>query len=245
MKPVIGITVNYSREVTAVGIGFPGQTWHLLTDEYVSAVVQAGGTPLLLPITEDPDAMKAMMDAVDGILFSGGNDVDAAYFGERTLGKCGPIVPERDAQEAFLARYALEETDKPILGICRGMQIINAALGGTLHQHLPDANYMNHALDMYPLHMETHTVTIQPGSLLAGIVETERLPVNSYHHMAVAACAPLLTAVAHSEDGVIEAVELKEKEKNRFFLGVQWHPEFMASNSPVQKNILSAFIASC
>ena len=247
MRPVIGITVNYSyngESEVAEGIGAPGQQWQLVADDYIAAVVKAGGIPVMLPIVRSGEVLRDMADRLDGVLFSGGSDVDPMRFGQRTTGKTGPIIRERDDQEFLLADYVINHTNKPVLGICRGIQLINAALGGTLIQHLPD-EHLNHTLVMYPRQMISHWVKVEEGSLLHGIVGAGRLGVNSFHHMAVDELAPGLKATAVSDDGVIEAVELSENPSGRFMLAVQWHPEMMSCEDRTQQDIITAFAAAC
>lgn len=247
MKPIIGITANYSYDGTgecADGIGTAGQEWQLLADDYIASISRAGGIPMILPIMDDMEDVKDMLKNVDGVLFSGGHDVQPSYFQELPTGKCGGMVPRRDFQEDFMVKYLLSETTMPILGICRGIQIVNASLGGTLYQHLPDAGFNIHTLVQYPRNVISHNVLIESDSLLAGVTGTQRLGVNSFHHMAVKQVAPCLHAVATSEDGVIEALELKDSD-NRFFLCVQWHPEMMAVSNAVQQGILSNFVEHC
>ena len=248
MRPIIGITANYMFHGAAEyqeGIGAPDQAWQKLADDYVTAVERAGGLPLILPIVSGEDTAKELLERVDGVLFSGGSDIDPLLFGETTTGKTGNIIPERDRQEMFMLRYLLDHTRKPILGVCRGIQLMNAALGGTLIQHIPDEGFASHSLSMYPRQSPSHDVNVAPGSLLYGITGQSALAVNSFHHMAVKQCAPRLTVTGRAVDGVIEAVELAENPDGRFFLGVQWHPEMMAGAAPVQQAILTAFVERC
>ena len=230
MKPVIGITANYSFDGSsefAEGIGAKEQEWQLLADDYIASVVRAGGIPFILPVVRGPKwetIVEEILSAVDGVLFSGGSDVDPLRFGQQTTGKTGGVVPERDEQEFAMLHYLLEQTGKPILGVCRGIQVINAALGGTLIQHIPDAGFSSHTLPMYPRQIPSHRVKVEKNSMLHTLVAQDSMGVNSFHHMAVDTCAPGLKVTARSEDGVIEAVELAENPMNRVFLGVQWHP---------------------
>ena len=248
MKPIIGITANFMFDGSAEyheGIGAPDQAWQKLADDYITSVEAAGGIPLILPLVDREETLWELLKIADGVLFSGGSDVNPLLFGERTTGKTGNLIPQRDRQEIAMLRYLLEHTEKPILGICRGIQLINAALGGTLFQHLPDEGFAPHTLPMYPRQSPSHSVTVEPDSLLAHITGQASLEVNSFHHMAVKRCAPCLKVTARSTDEVIEAVELKGNPDGRFFLGVQWHPEMMASAEPVQQRILTAFVESC
>lgn len=251
MRPIIGITANYSFDGSsefAEGIGTREQEWQLLADDYITSVVRAGGAPVILPLTRGPEgweALRLLLDQVDGVLFSGGNDVDPLRFGQKSTGRTGGVIPERDEQEFTMLRYLLEETEKPILGICRGIQVLNAALGGTLLQHIPDAGFPSHSLTMYPRQTPSHRVQVEDGTLLRRLAGTDTLAVNSFHHMAVDRPAPALRVSARSEDGVIEAVELRDNPSGRFFLGVQWHPEMMARTDEVQQGLISGFVDSC
>lgn len=250
-RPVIGITANYMYDGSGEyqeGIGAPDQEWQLLADDYITSVQRAGGIPVILPVVrEDRDwaAAKQLVDGVDGLLFSGGSDVDPMRFGQVTRGRTGTLIPERDEQELFMLRYVLEQTRKPALGICRGLQLINAGLGGTLHQHLPDAGYPSHTLPMYPRQRPSHWVEIQRDSRLYEITGQARLGVNSYHHMAADVPAPGLRVTARADDGVIEALERQDAGDGRFFLAVQWHPEMMAAADPIQQRIITSFVQSC
>ena len=250
MKPVIGITANYMYDGSGEyreGIGAPDQEWQLLADDYITSVQRAGGIPVILPVIPEDvewEVVKRLMDGVDGLLFSGGSDVDPMRFGQVTTGRTGNLIIERDEQEFFMLRYFLEHTKKPVLGICRGLQLINAGLGGTLHQHLPDAGYPSHTLPMYPRQKPSHWVEVQRDSRLYEITGKERLGVNSYHHMAVDVPAPGLRVAARSDDGVIEALE-QQNADGRFFLAVQWHPEMMAAADPIQQRIITSFVQSC
>lgn len=250
MRPLIGITVNFRNDGEmeySRRLGYPAQKWQALADDYIEAVQRAGGIPVMLPVLKGEgfeERSRELCAHLDGILFSGGGDLDPLRYGERPTGKTGEIVPERDAQELFLCRYVLEETSLPVLGICRGLQVINVALGGTLYEDVQAAGHPSHTLHMYPRTEGSHHVTVAAGSRLAGILGAGEKLVNSLHHEAIRDCAPLLKPVAVSDDGLTEAVELKE-ESGRFFLAVQWHPEMMSSASKAQQAILDAFVESC
>jgi putative glutamine amidotransferase len=248
MKPRIGITANYSFSSALgenEGIGVRGQEWQLLADDYIASVLRGGGIPVILPVVRNKEDMAELAESVDGVLFSGGKDVDPLRFGQTPGGKSGIICPQRDEQELFLARYVLEKTSKPILGVCRGIQVINAAFGGALHQHLPDTKHPCHSLLMYPRERGTHKVRVEPDSLLRRIVEADLLYTNSFHHMGIDVCAETLKVTGWAEDGLAEAVELKDNPAGRFFLAVQWHPEMMAAADETQQRILTTFVESC
>jgi putative glutamine amidotransferase len=204
MKPVIGIT-PCSR-----------------VDDYVESVRQAGGDPRLLRNIDDPAAILAELD---GVLLTGGLDVDPALYGEAAHEKT-EIAPDRDRFEIPLSRAALAQ-DVPVFAICRGVQVLNVAAGGSLVQDIPSAisSDLNHAIDVPKDHL-AHSVRITPGSHLASALgrgaDLEGCPVNSRHHQSIARVAPAFVASAVSSDGVVEAIE---RPRAAFCIGVQWHPE--------------------
>lgn len=245
MRPVIGITCNYTYDGSgpfAEGIGAREQEWQLLADDYVAAVTAAGGLPLLIPVFQDPAMALETLEHVDGLILSGGNDLDPGTFGQFPKKELGGVIPGRDHMELALARHVMEHSSMPLLGICRGIQVLNVAMGGTVHQHLPAAGYENHSLSMFRRGEISHTVRIQPESRLGALLGTE-LGVNSFHHQAVDRVAEGFVPVASAPDGVIEAIEPAKGE--RFVLGVQWHPEMMALQRPEQLALLKAFTAAC
>lgn len=210
-RPLIGITTYL--DTAAWGV------WRrpaaLLPADYPALVQRAGGVAVMLPPDPDPAAAHAAVARLDGLILAGGADVDPEHYGATPDPRAGPPAPERDHWELALI-HAARAVGTPILGICRGMQLLNVALGGTLLQHLDG-------------HMEaegifgTHPVRPVPGTRYASIVpETTQVP--TYHHQAVAQLAPLLRASAHAEDGTVEAVEPAFPGEG-WLLGVQWHPE--------------------
>lgn len=245
MAPIIGITCNYDPKDT-VGqsscMGIAGQDWNFVAGDYIYAVEKVGGIPVLLPRMKDMKKLKPLLEKLDGILVSGGHDVDPRSYGARITGKCGRIVPERDVMDVFITRYALEN-HKALLGICRGVQILCAATGGTIYQDLEaEGNFMHHFMDNSPRQYPVHKVEFEKNSLLAEIFGKTEVEVNSYHHQAVKTVGDKMKITAHSEDGVIEAIELKNSPV--FVLGVQWHPEMMFSSEEQQK-IFQAFVTAC
>lgn len=226
--PIIGITC---AEDEAAGRVF-------LAHAYYRAVAAAGGMPVLLPPLRG--ALQDLIGMLDGLLFSGGVDPDPWLFGEEPCSGLGTITPERDRFELDLVRLAMAR-GLPILGVCRGMQILNVALGGTLWQDLGQRGLetLKHNQDA-PRWYATHAVEVRPGTLLSGILGTTALRVNSFHHQAVRDPAPDLTVSAVAPDGVIEALEAP---RAGFVLGVQWHPEAMwEMRDSVQGALFTAFI---
>lgn len=208
--PVIGITGNYTQETCTLAEG------------YYQSVLKAGGIPFIIPPFYETDRLGELLDRLDGIIFSGGGDINPLLLGEEPIKELHSITPERDQQELLLVRLAYDR-QIPMLGICKGIQIINAALGGTLYQDIHtqmEGIRIKHNQDQdrrYP----SHQVTISRGSILEKIFGTE-LAVNSFHHQACKSAAPGLKVTAMSSDGVIEAIESDEFKS---IMGVQWHPE--------------------
>lgn len=244
VKPVIGITCNLMADIpnaVSAGIAAHGQSWLLLADDYVHAIRKAGGSPLILPTDAEGDDSPSVIEKLDGILISGGNDVSPRFYGERFDKHCGMLDTKRDQFELRLARLALEK-DIPLLGICRGLQVFNVAQGGTLYQDLPSQiDFEEHSIWCGERNAATHTVTILSDTPLADILGEETVWVNSFHHQGVRDLAPGLKPAARSQDGVVEAFWLPGK---RFALAVQWHPEMMF-DSPLQARIFTAFIDAC
>jgi len=212
--------------VTAHRTTMKGEHVHLNTS-YVTALAHAGLIPLVLPTSLDPSHASLALQAVSGLVLSGGEDVDPALYHASPHPQLGRIDHTRDVVEAALVRAAVTSR-LPILAICRGVQILNVALGGTLHQDLPSEC-------PGPIDHEKgeHDVAVDPGSLLSRTVKRECIRTNSRHHQALKDIAPVLTVVARAPDGVVEAVELRQPE-GQWLIGVQWHPEDMSDPSLFQ-----------
>ncbi|MDO5784326.1 MAG: gamma-glutamyl-gamma-aminobutyrate hydrolase family protein [Eubacteriales bacterium] len=209
---------------------------------YMDGIVDAGGLPIMLPLTADQQQLEQLIDRIDGVLFTGGQDVDPAVYHAEMLPSCGEICPARDAMERVLLRLC-RERHKPVYGICRGIQFFNAALGGTLYQHLPVElpSEVEHHMQA-PYDCAVHTVSIKKNSLLHRILGKESAAVNSYHHQGVKTLAPSLIASAFAPDGLIEAVE---DVSQPFFLATQWHPEFFFEKDADSRRIFRAFVQAC
>lgn len=230
-KPIIGVTPLFDQERDSYWM-LPG---------YLEGLEQAGAIPVVLPLPEESDDLTQLISLCDGLLFTGGQDVSPALYGEMPKGTCGEICSARDRMEQVLLHLALER-DLPVLGICRGIQFLNAALGGTLYQDLPTEHPSQIQHHMTPPYdRAVHTVTLQPNTPLAELLGAEYIGVNSYHHQAVKTLAPCLAEMARSEDGLIEAVCLPEK---RFVWAVQWHPEFSFRVDAHSRKIFGAFVAA-
>lgn len=231
MKPIIGVTMTMSK----------GQ--YAINEAYVKSIIQAGGIPLMIPLGVEKDALE-IIDKIDGLLLTGGVDVHPHFFNEEPHPRLGDVMLERDQVELKLSEAALERKI-PIFGICRGIQLLNVVVGGTLYQDMP-SQYEGTLI----LHQQKakrrevcHYIDIKKGSLLAEIVGKEKLAVNSFHHQALKDVPEIFTITAQSSDGIIEAIEMKDYP---FCLAVQWHPEEMAiANEEYSLRLFSAFIDAC
>lgn len=212
-QPVIGITGNF------------GEKGCELAEGYFQSVLRAGATPVIIPPFKDKDALVNVLEHIDGLLFSGGGDINPLYLNEDPVRELGGINAERDLPELLLAQLAYDR-QIPMLGICRGIQVIAAALGGRIHQDIyreqnPKQTIIKHSQNL-DRSCASHWVQIQPGSMLHEVMQTECLPVNSFHHQAVSDPGPRFSVCARSSDGIIEAIESAE---HKSIIGVQWHPE--------------------
>ena len=243
MKAIIGISINSLRELSQndVGqIGVEGQDWQLVAADYIRAVERNGGLPILIPNVKNMEDMSLVLDKIDGLLLSGGHDVNPRTYKERNSGKAGNFDNIRDHQEIFMTEYALEK-DIPILGICRGLQILNITLGGTIHQDLPSAGFFAHSMSNSLRNEPSHSLKILEDSPLYEIFKRDEIWTNSYHHQGINELGKGLKVAALSEEGLIEAVYLDDK---KFALAVQWHPEMMYDNEEMNL-IFKKFIKAC
>ena len=214
MRPVVGITVYAEPEVSWGVWKVPAA---VVPIAYVAAIERAGGRPLLVPPSEE--GVEETLDALDGVLFSGGSDLDPAAYGHDPHPETTGVRPERDAGELALLTAALDR-DMPVLAICRGSQVLNVALGGDLVQHLPDVvgdERHKHTPGVFA----DHDVAVEQGSRLGELLG-DRAPVKSHHHQGFGRLGEGLRAVAWADDGTPEALESPDR---RFALGVLWHPE--------------------
>lgn len=228
-KPIIGIVplVDIERE----------SYWML--PGYMKGIEQAGGIPLMLPLTSDEENLQQLAEELDGFLYAGGQDISPNLYAQRRSRMCGQCCHERDEMETILFRMVYEQ-DKPLLGICRGIQCINVVMGGTLYQDLPSehsSDTEHHQIPPYDV--PVHSVKIIGDSPLYKLLKKETLMVNSYHHQAILTLAPKVSAMAVSEDGLIEAVCVPKK---RFIWGIQWHPELSCLVDENSRKIFSEFI---
>ena len=229
MKPVVGLMPLWDKKKDSMWM-LPG---------YLDGIIQAGGIPIIFPFTADEKDLRQLIRMCDGFLFTGGHDVDPKIYHEEPLEEFLDCCEKRDDMEVIVLREALI-ADKPILGICRGLQFINAALGGKLYQDLPTqhASEINHR-QQPPYDVPSHTVAIVADSPLFKCLETEQLAVNSCHHQAIKVLAPGLQEMAVAADGITEAIY---KPDSRFLWAVQWHPEFSFRIDENSRKIFRAFV---
>ena len=230
-KPVIGVVPLVDAEKQSYWM-LPG---------YMRGLEAAGAAPVMLPLTADGAVLERLTTLCDGILLTGGQDVEPALYGREKSPACGETCPARDAMERRLLELALAR-DLPLLGICRGIQLLNAALGGTLVQDLPGErpSAVTHRMQP-PYDRAAHTVRLLPGTPLASLLGMETLGVNSCHHQGIGALASPLREMACAPDGLIEAVYLPDR---RFAWAVQWHPEFSFETDENSRRIFQAFVAA-
>lgn len=234
MKPIIGITTNQSDNNY-------GQPTIRLQQSYVSAVMQAGGVPVLIPSLIAENGWDAVYSRLDGILFSGGGDISLDHFAGDPHPRIDDVEPQRDSVELKMLQAAASD-GKPFLGICRGCQVMNVALGGTLYTHIPDQ--LPGALDhSYPGNRRTvlvHEVKVEEGTHIADIYGEPIIKVNSLHHQGLKDIAPMLRIAGYAPDGLVEAIELPD---HPFAIGVQWHPEWLRDQEAT-RNLFRTFVKS-
>lgn len=226
--PIIGIT-TYGRD---------DKGRYTLPSEYVAAVQRAGAVPVLIPPL--PEHAQRYLELVDGVILAGGGDLDPAHYGGKAHETQYGTDAQRDGLELELARRIVKR-GQPTLAICRGMQVLNVALGGTLIEHLP-VEVGEDVLHRKPPREPTpHAVSIKPDSRLAAIAGATEFAPMSWHHQAIRVAAPGLEVVASAPDGTIEAVE---SSKHPWLIGVQWHPELTAEREPAQQRLFDALVVA-
>jgi putative glutamine amidotransferase len=238
MRPLIGVTC--SREVGgAWGLYSPGDYMDYTYDAYTRAVHHCGGASVLIPVSQKPDTLRTILDRLNGLLLSGGPDINPRFYGEEPLAGLGEIDEALDRMELEATKMALQK-DLPIFAVCRGIQVLNVALGGTLYQDI--ANQVRESINhtqKADKSINTHSIKIERKTLLYNLFRTGEIWVNGKHHQAIKDLAPGLIISARASDGIIEAVEYTE---NKFILGVQWHPEGTWEVDPHSKRLFRAFV---
>ncbi len=233
-KPLIGVLPLYDK----------GKESYWMLPGYMKGIEEAGGIPIMLPLTSDLEVILTIANTFDGFLFTGGHDINPEAYGEQVEAACGELSDERDIMETLLFKQVIE-LDKPVFGICRGLQLFNVLLGGTLYQDLPTqrrtGNKVEHKQEP-PYTKPVHSVYIEEGNQLYKMINTDSLKVNSYHHQGIKKLSEHLLAVAIAEDGLIEAVIMPEK---KFILAVQWHPEFTYKTDDYSFKLFVEFVRAC
>lgn len=234
MQPIIGILANLTdteREASMAERAF-------VSNAYINAVIKAGGVPMIIPVNTHEEIVKKQIQLIDGLILSGGADVNPVLYNEEPSTDIEYYHPDIDKFDLIAIDIAIE-LNKPILGICRGTQILNVSQGGSLYQdtsHI-EGNYIKHNQSTKS-YQGSHTITINSESKISKVLGTDLL-VNSYHHQSVKNVGKNLIPVAYSKDGVVEAIEMKNK---KFIVGVQWHPELMVDHNEKMSNLFKMFI---
>lgn len=230
MLPLIGITMSFDNHENLAKIG----------EKYFNAIERAQGLPLPIPPLRNKAALKALAERLDGIILSGGSDIDPSYFHEAPHPRLGDVCPHRDEAEIFLAGEIIR-LSKPILGICRGLQVMNVVMGGNLYQDISSKvrDPLKHMQEAPRWHKTHQIEIIEEDSLLYKLIGQKFIKVNSFHHQSVNKPAPDYIVTAAAPDGVVEAVE--SRERGAFCLGVQWHPEEL-TDDPVHMRLFQAMV---
>lgn len=211
---------------------------------YIRSLIECGAVPLMLPTALDLQSMREMYEQADGVLFAGGSDIDPAYFNEAPHAETYGIDAERDRAEVALTQWAMQD-DKPAFSICRGIQVVNVALGGSLIQDIPtqwhSAVTLEHRGHKVGAARDQvlHEICVEPNCKLAAIIGAGDVGTNSFHHQAVGRVADGLVVTSRAADGIIESVEAPNK---RWFIGVQWHPEEMTESRPDMMALFHSFV---
>lgn len=230
-RPLIGITPGYDESNRMI----------FVKDGYYQGIIKAGGMAAVLPLTTEQHILDEFIKRCDGFLICGGPDLDAKFYGESNMPYNGQISPYRDEMEIYIVKNAIERR-KPLLGICRGIQVINAAMGGTLYQdigaQLKGIQIVKHSQDA-PKWYPFHEIHIEKGSKVWESFSADRIRVNSFHHQAVKEVAPGFKPTSWTSDGIIESIEY---DGHLFAVGVQWHPELMWEKDAIYLKLFEDFV---
>lgn len=227
--PLVGMP-THRRDLSPIGL--PGA--YLMGEHYANALAEVGIASMLVPLYEDPELLRTLYERMDGLFLAGGSDMDPAYYDESPRPELGPLDPDRDRVELQLLQWAIED-DLPLLAVCRGVQILNVAAGGSLYQDIPSQleTKIEHDYGQYfkPRDHLVHDVQLQPGTRLAKLMGVHQVGVNSLHHQAIRRLGEGFRISALAPDGVIEGIE---STNGHFAVGVQWHPEALTKVPPMR-----------
>jgi len=240
-RPVIGIPTQTLHAIEGISSALP-PSW-VMSQRYFQAAIAVGGVPWMIPLLDDLETLREIYDRLDGVLIPGGVDIDPVNFGEAKRAACGVVDAPRDRVELQLARWAAADK-KPVLGLCRGLQVINVALGGTLYQDITAEKPGALKHDCFPNEgyrrdYRAHDVALTAGSRLRAAFEAPTITVNSMHHQGIKDLAPALLPSGVAPDGLIEGVE---SSNGHFLVGVQWHPEVYESTDAPTRRLFEHFI---
>jgi putative glutamine amidotransferase len=240
-RPLIGVPTQTREPIP----GYLTTPCWIMGQRYVRALTAAGGVPFIIPLLRgDTGTLRCIYDRLDGVFLCGGVDIDPAQYGEERHRSCDKPDPDRDWTELTLVRWALED-GKPVFGVCRGIQAINVAAGGSLYQHVPEQYPHGIKHDCFPpgppytRDYLAHEVTVDPHTLLGRMMGEDHVRVNSMHHQAIKKLAPDFRASVLAPDGLIEGIERTD---DRFLVGVQWHPEELADTLAPMRRLFDEFI---
>lgn len=233
-KPVIGLTSSYKKNENTDRVFLP--------HSYFESIRHFGGIPLLIPVCATAEETEYLLSQCDGLLLTGGEDIDPALYGEEILNDTVSIARERDRDEPKVLRMALAR-NLPVFGICRGVQVMNVYFGGTLYQDIPAQleTGIAHRMEQ-PYHRTCHSCVMEPGTAMHTLFGQDVVGVNSHHHQAIKDVAPGFAVMGRSEDGIVEAIADPSRD---FCWGVQWHPERIWDIEPSSAKLFEAFINAC
>lgn len=237
-RPIVGIPA-----ASLESDGVLGGRACLVNQSFVRVLEEEGAVPIVLPLVREEQTLRVMYGKIDGLLLAGGVDIDPSYFGEAPHPKLGKVDAQRDWMELLVTPWALSE-GMPILGICRGIQVLSVAAGGNIWQDIAaqKSGAMEHLYATTSANKIAHKVSIVPGSRLSDMFPSGELSVNSFHHQAVKDVGGGLTVTAVAPDGIIEAVE---KQGKSWVIGVQWHPEWLLDDNPAMRRLFKEFVRFC
>lgn len=243
-RPVIGVPTQTLQAMGGVPDGMP-PSW-VMSHRYVTTLAAAGAVPWLIPLLDDDETVRAMYEEIDGLFLPGGADIDPESYDEARHPLCDRTDPARDRLELMMARWAIADR-KPVLGVCRGLQLMNIAAGGTLFQDLAEQMPGSIKHDYFPFdgahrrdHL-AHDVTVADGSRIGEILGTGQIRVNSMHHQGIRELGRGLVATATAPDGLIEGIEATD---GSFVVGVQWHPESLTESDPRTRRLFEEFVGA-